>query len=254
MPNPPRKQIAALGALLLLYPLLLSCAHTAADPKMEAVEQLFALTPAPLVEEADEIARALRENTGVCAYLVGLRTRKNLGKNWTPGNASWEKAAATAKAERAAALKERLENQKQPQGDRWLPPTRQQLMKFVYAQFSQAEIDKLLAASKSDAMFQSMLDPVLAQGIIRSVQVPSECVSSADQRARDELIAKAGARRRTLEAESRQLRWDSDVYARFIVLFQDKSSRHEAEWANLRTRFDARTEGIVAEYQALAQR
>jgi hypothetical protein len=229
---------------------------------MESVERLFRLTPTPLVEEADEIAWTVRENTGVCAYLVGLRTRKKLGTNWAPGNASWEKAAAAAKAERATALKERLENQKQPQGDRWLAPTRQQLMKIVYARFSQAEIDKLIAQSQTYASmdFLRMLDPNLARWIVVTEDPPpSECVSSADQRAREELIAKAKARRRTLEAEARPVLpgksdWDGELFARFIVLFQDKASRHSAEWSYLRTRFDARTQGIVAEYQAVAQR
>jgi hypothetical protein len=241
--------------LLLSCTVLLSCANAVVDPKQEKVDRLFRLAAFPLVEEADEVARGLRENTGVCRYLSELRTRKGLGKNWAPGNAWWEKAAATAKAERAAALKERMA--KYPNVDPWYP-TRKDLMKIVHRELSEAEIDRLLAQAESGPgmKYLSWQDPFIALQIIGGVVVPSECMSTLDRDARPQFIEKARARLRTLDVLPNSNQFDSldgRLFARLLTHFLDRSFRHMGEWQNLTQRFDARIESIVAEYRAAGQ-
>ena len=139
---------ATSAALLAGCLVLLSHAQpVAADPKQEKVDRLFRAVSLPLIDEADQIAQRLREDSGVCNYLSLLGRRKKLGKSWVPGNAAWERAASIAAVERATAFQERID--KYPKIDPWYP-TRKDLMKITYRQFSDMEIDQLITQAESD--------------------------------------------------------------------------------------------------------
>jgi hypothetical protein len=133
-------------------------------------------------------------------------------------------------------------------------------MNIVYRDFSEAEIDKLLAQSQTDlgTKYWSVQTPYAARQIVAMGTAASpECMSGANQRVREEFIAKATARLKTLKAEE-QLLWkpladlglDEKLFIRLLKHFMDGSSQHYVEWARLRGRFDARIESFLVEYRS----